>query len=104
MSPVDQIAPRDVPRDPLYQPPLPIGHFTRRVVVAVLFTLLLVALGFLIWSGVHVLLEAFAGALLALLLYTLADRVSRWTGLRYGWSLALVIALLLVLAGGLVGF
>jgi predicted PurR-regulated permease PerM len=76
------------------------GHgliaYTRRVIV----TLLLVALAYLLWRGTHVLLQAFAGVLFAVLLHALADWFSKRTGLRYGWSLtAVVLALLLLVSG-----
>jgi predicted PurR-regulated permease PerM len=75
-------------------------RFACRVTVAVLITILLLATSYLLWCGVHVLLEAFAGTLLALLLCTLSEWLSRRTGLRYGWSLAAVLVLLLAFAAG----
>ncbi len=71
--------------------------YTRRVIV----TLLLVALAYLLWRGTHVLLQAFAGILFALFLHALSDWFCKWTGLRYGWSLTIVVVALLLLACGL---
>lgn len=76
------------------------GEFTRRTVVAVLITVLLVSLALMAWRGVHVLLESFAGVLFAIFLSSLADWLCRRTGIRYGWSLAIVVAALFLLAGG----
>jgi predicted PurR-regulated permease PerM len=75
---------------------LPLGTFARRVIVLLLIlTLFLVA-----WQGIKVLLEAFAGALFAVFLFALAEWVRRYTRLRYGWALAVVIVGLLIVAGG----
>lgn len=77
--------------------PLGLADYAWRVVV----TLLLLAVAYLLWSGIHVLLLTFAGALFALFLWSLADWLSRRTGLRYGWSLTLVVVALALLIGGL---
>ncbi|HJT79304.1 MAG TPA: AI-2E family transporter [Gemmataceae bacterium] len=65
-------------------------EFTRRLLVIVVF----VVVGLFIWYGLKVLLLAFAGALLAVLLYSLADWVSRHTRLPYVWATLLVIVVL----------
>jgi predicted PurR-regulated permease PerM len=80
--------------------PLPPGY-ARRVAVAVLIALALLAVAYLIWRSLGILLEAFAGALLALLLYTLSAWVRRATGLRHGWSLAIVVVVLFACTAGL---
>ncbi len=81
--------------------PRPLTDFARRVVVAVLITLLLLALAYMLWRGAHVLLEAFAGVLFAVFLSALSDWLSKHTRLSYGWSLCAVVVALFVLAGGL---
>jgi predicted PurR-regulated permease PerM len=48
-----------------------------------------------LWLAVDLLLLLFAGVLLAIFLRTLAVQVSAWTRLRVGWSLAIVLLLLL---------
>jgi predicted PurR-regulated permease PerM len=78
-------------------PPAGLIAYTRRVIV----TILLVALAYLLWRGTHVLLQAFAGVLFAVFLNALAHWFRKWTGLRYGWSLTVVVVVLLFLAGGL---
>jgi predicted PurR-regulated permease PerM len=77
------------------------GEFARRVVVAVLITLMLLAVAYLMWRGAHVLLQAFAGVLFAVFLSTLSEWVSKRTGLSYGWSLAVVVVGLSLIGGGL---
>ena len=77
------------------------GEFARRVVVAVLITLMLLAVAYLMWRGAHVLLQAFAGVLFAVFLSTLSEWVSKRTGLSYGWSLAVVVVGLFLIGGGL---
>jgi predicted PurR-regulated permease PerM len=76
------------------------GRFIRRVIIAVGITLLSLALALLLWYGVRVLLVAFAGVLLAVLLRSIAMTISRWTGLSPGWSLAIT---LILIAGVFVG-
>jgi predicted PurR-regulated permease PerM len=77
------------------------GDFARRVVVAVLITLVILAVACLLWQGVHVLLEAFAGVLFAIFLAAMADWVQRRTRLSYRWSLAAVVLGLVLVIGGL---
>lgn len=81
--------------------PLGIGNFPRKVVVALLITILLAFLTYVLWEGLHILLETFAGLLFALFLATLSTWLSDHTRIRYGWALAIVVILLLALAGGL---
>jgi predicted PurR-regulated permease PerM len=69
---------------------VPSADLARRTVVVVLVALLLLALALLVWSGVYVLLQAFAGVLLAVFLSSLADFWSHRTGLSYRWALAVV--------------
>jgi len=77
------------------------GAFIRRVIVAVSITLLSLALAMLLWYGVRVLLVAFAGVLLAVLLRSIAMGVSRVTGLSPGWSLGITVVLLVAIFVGL---
>ena len=73
--------------------------FARRVVVAVLITLVILAVGYFLWRGADILLEAFAGVLVAVFLASLTDWLSRQTRLSYGWSLAVVVLGLSLIAG-----
>ena len=66
---------------------MPMGQFTRRVGV----TVLLLALAYLLWSGIHVVLLAFAGALFGLFLVTLSEWVQKRLGISYSWALGFVI-------------
>jgi predicted PurR-regulated permease PerM len=80
-------------------PPPPLRDIARRVTVVVLVTLLILALAYVVWRGAHILLQTFAGILFAVFLSALAGHVRRYTRLSYGWSLAVVLAALFVLAG-----
>ena len=74
--------------------------FARRMVVGVLVSVLILAVGYVVWSGIHILLEAFAGILFAIFLATLGQWLSKHTGLSYRWALTLVvIGLILFVAG-----
>jgi predicted PurR-regulated permease PerM len=73
----------------------------RRVVVAVLISVLVLSLAYIAWRGVHVLLEAFAGVLFAVFLAALSEWLSKWTGISYGKSLVIVILGLLLVSAGL---
>ncbi|MCC5805641.1 MAG: AI-2E family transporter [Opitutales bacterium] len=59
-----------------------------------LITSLLLILFLAMWKAAEVLLLAFAGILLALILRTAANVVSRWTRLKVRWALSLVLLLL----------
>jgi len=77
-------------------------RFVGRVAIIVVVVVLLAAL----WLATRVFLLAFAGLLVALVLSTFAEWVSRRSPLSYGWSLALVVLLLigaLALGGWLIG-
>lgn len=78
-------------------PPLGMADFAWRVVVM----LLLLGVAYLLWRGIHVLLLTFAGTLFAIFLWSLSDWLSRRTGMRYGWSLTLVVVVLVLVIGGL---
>lgn len=71
------------------------------MVVAVLITLVLLLVAYILGRGAEVLLQAFAGVLLAVFLAALSDWVSKHTGLSYGWSLTVVVLGLLLVGGGL---
>src|SRR4051794_21496006 len=60
--------------------------FTQRILIA----LLIIAQAFLLYRGVQVLLEAFAGVLLAVYLAAVSGWLSR-RGLAYRWTLAIVV-------------
>jgi predicted PurR-regulated permease PerM len=97
-TPSRNLTPRPVapPVMPHSVPYASLMAYTRRVIV----TVLILALAYLLWRGTHVLLQAFAGALFAVFLHALSAWLARKTGLRFGWSLAVVVAALLLLAGG----
>jgi predicted PurR-regulated permease PerM len=86
---------------PVPRPLLPgsLRETAQRVTVIVLVTLLIVALAYVLWSGINVVLETFAGVLFGIFLEALARRVGRHTGLSYGWSLAVALAALFVVVG-----
>jgi predicted PurR-regulated permease PerM len=73
--------------------------FAGRVLIVLGLTALFVVVGLLVWSATEVFLLGFAGLLLAILLRGLADLVGRVTALSPGWSLALVLLLLVALLG-----
>src|SRR5262245_16916946 len=76
-----------------------LADFAQRVVVAVLITVLILSVAYLLWRGTHVLLQAFAGVLFALFLSALSEWLSRRAGLSYGWALAIVTTAFLATAG-----
>jgi predicted PurR-regulated permease PerM len=75
-------------------------RFARRVVIAVAIGIAGIALALFLWYAMYVLLLAFAGVLVAVALRSMALAVARWTGLRVGRALALVIALIVIGFGG----
>ena len=79
------------------------SDFAHRIVAAVLITVLLLALAFMMWKGVHVLLQAFAGVLFAIFLTALSGWLSKVSGLSYHLSL-IVVVLALFLVTGVVGW
>lgn len=81
-------------------PRLP-DDFRRRLVAGVVTVTGTVLVIWIAWNAIDVLLLAFAGVLLAVLLDGLARFVARHTPLRRTWALGLV---LLCLLGGTVGF
>jgi predicted PurR-regulated permease PerM len=78
-----------------------ITEFAYRAVVMVLIAAAIFSLAYFLWRGIHVLLQAFAGVLFAVFLHALADWLSRHTRLAYRWSLAVVLVVLALAAGGL---
>jgi predicted PurR-regulated permease PerM len=81
--------------------PLPLSAFALRVAVAVLVTLVILIVAAVLWLGIPVVLEAFAGVLFGVFLTALNAWVSKVTKLSHGWALAVVILALFLLAGGL---
>lgn len=75
--------------------------FARRVVVALLITLMMLAIAIILWRGAQVLAEAFAGVLFAVFLNALSSWVHQHTRLSYRWSLAVVVLGLCLMGGGL---
>lgn len=81
-------------------------EFMLRSAIAAAIAAAVLAILSLLWYARQLLLVTFAGIVLAVFLRSLADRVSRRTGIRYGWSLAIVLLMLtalLALGGWLVG-
>lgn len=66
----------------------------QRALVWIGIALAVVVLLVLLWYGLDVALLAFLGVLLAILLRAPADWLTRKTGMRSGWSLALVCFIL----------
>src|ERR1700687_5908506 len=85
---------------PPHPPKVELIGFARQVVVAVLITVLILAIAYFLWRGVHVLLQAFAGVLFAVFLAALSDWLSKHTNLSYRWSLAVVVLGLFLITGG----
>lgn len=69
-----------------------IGRYAIRLLVAVL----IIAMAFLVWRIVDVLLLVFGAVLLAVLLRSLSDVISRYLRLPSGWSLAAAVLLLIL--------
>src|SRR5262249_9675284 len=78
-----------------------IEDFARRTVIGVLLAVLIVALAYLCWRGVEVLLLAFAGMLFAVFLSALSDWLSQFTRLPYHWALTVVVVSLVALTAGI---
>ncbi len=78
-------------------------QFVQRTWVVVFIVAVMAGAILLLWLAAKVVLLFFAAVLLGLFLRSLADWVRRYTGLREGWSIAVVLIGLLVLAG-LVGW
>jgi predicted PurR-regulated permease PerM len=72
-----------------------ISEFAHRAVVAVSIALFGMVLVFVAGKAVQVLLVTFAGALLGIFLLALRDALARHAPLSPGWSLAVIIVLLL---------
>jgi len=72
------------------------SDFVRRVVVL----LLILALFYVAFRGIHILLETFAGVLFAILLSSLAEWVRRRARIRYGLALTIVTLALIALTCG----
>jgi predicted PurR-regulated permease PerM len=79
-----------------------ISDFAHRTVIAVGIALFGMVLVFIVGKAVQVLLVTFAGALLGIFLLALRDALARHVPLSAGWSLAMIIVLLLgaLAAGG----
>jgi predicted PurR-regulated permease PerM len=74
-----------------------LGLYALRVVL----TVLILAVAYFCWSGIHVLLLAFAGVLLAVLLATLSGWLNEKTGWPYRRALVVSVLALVLLAGAL---
>jgi predicted PurR-regulated permease PerM len=87
---------------PHREPPRRVGYrhapFIRHM-PAVVATILLIALLFLLWYTIEVLLLVFTGVLLAIFLRGLSDTLSQYTPLRGSGSLLAVISILLTISG-----
>ncbi len=77
--------------------------FESRVVVAVLITATILALLTVAWQSAQVFFLVFGGVLLAVVLRSAGNALSRWTGLGMHWSIAVVL-LLTVAALGAAGW
>jgi hypothetical protein len=77
-----------------------LGVFAQKVLIATGIPLMVIALLFMFAQALAVLLLAFAAILLAIFLNEASATVSRYTSLSSGWSLTLVMLLLLALTIG----
>ncbi len=77
------------------------NEFLWRVWVTFLIAGIFVATVLLLWKAHQVLLVLFAGVLVAIFLRTCACAVHKRTGVSAGWSLAVVIAAILITLGGI---
>jgi predicted PurR-regulated permease PerM len=84
-------------------PPPDLPGLVRRWTAVVAAGLLIVAVALLLWYALPYLLILFAGLLVASFLDALSAFVGRWTRLRRGWALTVVVLLLLAVCVG-VGF
>lgn len=73
-----------------------LSYFAWRVVL----TVLILAVAYLVWSGIHVLLLAFAGMAFAVFLATLSDWLCARTGWPYRRALSVLVILLVLLGCG----
>jgi len=73
-------------------------RFAHRALVAVMIALLLILIALLLWTSSQVLLLLFAGILFAILLDAVSGWIAGVTGFSHGWSLAVALLILLVLA------
>lgn len=73
--------------------------FTRRVLLTAAIVTGIILLLFLLWYAADVLLLIFASILVAVFLAGLSNALSRYTPLSPGWSLAVVIVILIGLIG-----
>lgn len=78
------------------------GPFARRVMVAVGIGSLMVVAILLLWYVAHVLLLAFAGVLLGVLIWTLADLLKQAMHIAHGWAVAIVVVVLVLVVGGII--
>jgi predicted PurR-regulated permease PerM len=75
--------------------------FVSRTLVVIGLVVGAVLLLLLLWYARSVVLMAFAGSLLAIILYTFSEWIARYTPFRRGWALGLVLVLLVgLLVGG----
>jgi len=77
--------------------PAGFAAFAWRVVVA----LAIIALAYILWRSIHVLLLIFAGVLFAVFLSALATWASQRTGMTYGRALLLVVIVVALSIAGL---
>ena len=98
-DPIAAAAPNSRPLTPSAATSPPPGY-AYRVTITVLVVILIGGAAYLLWRSVHTLLLAFAGILFGLFLSALAEWLRRWTGIRYGWALAVVVAVLVLLTAG----
>jgi predicted PurR-regulated permease PerM len=75
-------------------------EFVRRTWIVVFAIAAVTAFILVTWKAIDVVLMAFAGALLAIFLRSLANFVNRWTGVRHHWAVLLVLVVLLAIVVG----
>lgn len=80
---------------------LSLPAFSLRVAVALLITLVILFIAYILWQGIHVLLQAFGGVLFAVFLAALSDWLHKHSRLSYAWSLTVVVVVLVLLSAGM---
>ncbi len=75
--------------------------FAVQVTTVLLLVGLFVLLALIFWTGAQILMLLFAGILVALILRTAANTLSRWTRLGVRWTMMIVLLFVLV-SGGLI--
>jgi predicted PurR-regulated permease PerM len=88
-------SPASDPAPPGTRPVLNLHQFSQRTLVVLALAAVAAVLVSLVWFAAPMLLLTFAGILLAIFLNGLARFLSKYIHLRYGWSLLIVVTILI---------